>query len=462
MAVALEQWCRETEIPSALEPVGSLKKQQIPKVLDGMMGALMLQGSEMGEDIEEALEAQNLRLPTLPYRVCQFSLDDPRIENLRGKQRYYCRLGMYRWLQDYLTGTLEHTVGGFLVLMMGGLFAVLYTDPEADYIYDACKQAVDTAMAQMDFQVHVSISSLWTGAGRMESAYRMLRDVEQSREFYTGAIDRVFVIPDTALQRIGDAAQRTEFEQGFFQAAERICGAVQAENVQATAVQLRAQLQKIAENCIGMPFPITLNLTFNRFMMLLQNQLVEQNLANWRYITQADYSRTLSAAGTLEAYLEAGEKIAAELVAHAQDLRQGQRDSLLRDIRTYVTENATDMNMGLTAVAREFRLKPREAAESFRAYYGESINDVIHKARVKRARELLLTTDMAVQDIAAAVGYCSLATMYRAFTNVEGIAPGKLRQSRLKDRKSGDGEAEAAIAPERSDDTPPEAEIQNK
>ena len=188
MAVALEQWCRETEIPSALEPVGSLKKQQIPKALDGMMGALMLQGSEMGEDIEEALEAQNLRLPELPYRVCQFSLDDPRIENLRGKKRYYCRLGMYRWLQDYLTGTLEHTVGGFLVLMMGGLFAVLYTDPEADYIYDACKQAVDTAMEQMDFQVHVSISSLWTGAGRMESAYRMLRDVEQSREFYTGAI----------------------------------------------------------------------------------------------------------------------------------------------------------------------------------------------------------------------------------------------------------------------------------
>lgn len=462
MTVALEQWCRETEIPSALEPVGSLKKQQIPKVLDGMMGALMLQGSEMGEDIEEVLEAQNLRLPEMPYRVCQFSLDDPRIENLRGKQRYYCRLGMYRWLQDYLTGTLERTVGGFLVLMMGGLFAVLYTDPETDYIYDACKQAVDTAMEQMDFQVHVSISSLWTGAGRMESAYRMLRDVEQSREFYTGAIDRVFVIPDTALQRIGDTAQRTEFEQGFFQAAERICGAVQAENVQATAVQLRAQLQKIAENCIGMPFPITLNLTFNRFMMLLQNQLVEQNLANWRYITQADYSRTLSAAGTLEAYLEAGEKIAAELVAHAQDLRQGQRDSLLRDIRTYVTENATDMNMGLTAVAREFRLKPREAAESFRAYYGESINDVIHKARVKRARELLLTTDMAVQDIAAAVGYCSLATMYRAFTNVEGIAPGKLRQSRLKDRKSGDGEAEAAIVPERLDDTPPEAEIQNK
>ena len=254
-----------------------------------------------------------------------------------------------------------------------------------------------------------------------------------------GAIDRVFVIPDTALQRIGDAAQRTEFERGFFQIAERICGAVQAENAQAAATQLRAQLRKIAENCIGMPFPITLNLTINRFMMLLQNQLVEQNLANWRHITQADYSRTLSAAGTMEDYLAAGDQIAAELVAHARELRQDQRDGLLR---AYVMENATDMNMGLTAVAREFRLKPREAAETFRAYYGESINDVIHKARVKKARELLLTTDTPVQDIASAVGYCSLATMYRAFTNVEGIAPGKLRQSRLKDRKPEDGEGE--------------------
>ena len=349
---------------------------------------------------------------------------------------------MYHCLQDHLIGTLEHTVGGFLVLMMGGLFAVLYTGPDEDYIADACKEAVEYAQKDMDFQVHVSISSLWKGAGMMETAYRMLRDVEQSRAFYTGAIDRVFVIPDTALQRIGDAAQRTEFERGFFQIAERICGAVQAENAQAAATQLRAQLQKIAENCIGMPFPITLNLTINRFMMLLQNQLVEQNLANWRHITQADYSRTLSAAGTMEAYLAAGDQIAAELVAHARELRQDQRDSLLRDIRAYVTENATDMNMGLTAVAREFRLKPREAAETFRAYYGESINDVIHKARVKKARELLLTTDTPVQDIASAVGYCSLATMYRAFTNVEGIAPGKLRQSRLKDRKPEDGEGE--------------------
>lgn len=439
MTVALEQWCGEAEILSALEPVGSLRKQSMPRALDGMMGALMLQGAQMGEDIEDVLQQEGLRLPQQCYRVCQFSLDDPRIETLRGKARYYCRLNLYRALREHLAERLENTAGGFLVLMMGGLFAVLYMDEENDYVPEVCREAVGYAADVMDVQSHVSISSRWMGAANMETAYRMLRDVEQSRAFYTGAIAQVFVIPEHALQRVSDAAQRTEFEQGFLQSAERICGAVQAENVGAAAKELQGQLQRIAENCIGMPYPTSLNLTINRFMILLQNQLVEQDLANWRHITQADFSRMLSAAGTMAAYLAAGAKIAEELVTHARELRQGQRDGLLRDIRDYVTENATDMNMGLTAVARQFRLKPRETAEAFRAYYGESINDVIHTARVKKARELLLTTDIPVQDIASAVGYCSLATMYRAFTNVEGVAPGKLRQSRLKDRKSEDG-----------------------
>ena len=107
-----------------------------------------------------------------------------------------------------------------------------------------------------------------------------------------------------------------------------------------------------------------------------------------------------------------------------------QFDSLMHDIYAYIEENATDVNMGLTAIARQFRLRPREAAENFRQYFGESVNDVMHRARVRKAKELLLTTNDSVQEIADAVGYCSLATMYRAFTNIEGVAPGKLRQKK--------------------------------
>ena len=179
-----------------------------------------------------------------------------------------------------------------------------------------------------------------------------------------------------------------------------------------------------------MPYPNAMNMTVNRFLFLLQYRLVEEDLADWRFLTQRDFSRDLVSSEDLAEFLNMGDAIAAQLVEHAKQRMDQQHDTMMREMRAYVEANATDVNMGLTAVSREFRVKPRETAESFRRYFGESINDVIHKARVKKAKEMLLTTDAPVQDIAEAVGYCSLATMYRAFTNVEGVAPGKLRQNR--------------------------------
>ena len=429
----LERWCGDSRMTSALVPVGKLKAQNIPQELDGMMAALLLQGAEMGRDIEDALAHEGLKLPDMPYRVAQFALDDPRIMELEGRFRHYCRINMYRALQGHLAEILSESAGGFLVRMMGGLFAVLYTEPERDAVPEACRETVDYAQKQLDFAVHVTVSGLWQGTEKMETAYRMLQDIENSRAFYTGAIDRVFLIPPKAIERISDANQRTEFEQTFFRSAERICGAVQAEDVEAATQYIRDQLWKIAQNSIGLPYPTSMNLTINRFLSLLQYRLVDQDLANWRHVAQVDFSRSLVSCGTLEQYLDKSRDIAQELVNHARERTVDRRDMLLRDIRAYVVDNATDMNMGLTAVAREFRLKPRETAEAFRQYYGESINDVMHKTRVKKAKELLLTTNTPVQDIAEAVGYCSLATMYRAFTNVEGVAPGKLRQSKLHD-----------------------------
>ena len=171
-------------------------------------------------------------------------------------------------------------------------------------------------------------------------------------------------------------------------------------------------------------------MTVNRFINLLHSRLVGQDLANWRYVSQMDFSRDLVSAKNLQEFLDVSRKIAEVLVTHSRERTSARYDSMMHDIYAYIEENATDVNMGLTLIARTFKLKPRETAESFRQYFGESVNDVMHRARVRKAKELLLTTDRSVQEIAEEVGYCSLATMYRAFSNIEGIAPGKLRQSK--------------------------------
>jgi AraC-like DNA-binding protein len=411
----------------SIELVGKFQGRAVPEELYGMLVAVLLRGTEIGKDIQEELRYLNFPLPKGPFRVVLFSLDDPRIRDLDGRERHNCRLQIYDALRAHMLTCLKDT-DGVLVLMMGYLIGILYPQNPEDNVVEACRESIEYARQQLDFSAHVTISGRWETPDKLEMAYRMIQDIEGGRAFYGSLIDRVFEIPGDALVRISDGDQKTEFEQNFFGTAERVCGAVRAGDSSVAGRYIQEQLQQIAENSIGMPYPTTLNLTINRFMSLLQYRLADEDLADWRYMAQQDFSRALVSCPSIDLYLETGKQIAEKLVEHAKVRSEKQYDSFMHDVYAYIEENATDVNMGLTAVARAFRIKPREAAESFRKYFGESINDVIHKARVKKAKEMLLTTDASVQDIAEAVGYCSLATMYRAFTNVEGVAPGKLRQ----------------------------------
>jgi len=52
----------------------------------------------------------------------------------------------------------------------------------------------------------------------------------------------------------------------------------------------------------------------------------------------------------------------------------------------------------------------------------------IHKRRIEHFKELITTTDMNINDAAAAVSYISIATLNRWMKKYEGITPGQLKK----------------------------------
>lgn len=425
----LDVWCKETADRSPLLPVGAFRQQKIPEGLHGMIGALLLRSSTIGDELQDELRHLHFPLPDSPFRIVLFSLEDTQIAALTGKDRHNCRLNVYYAVMDRLCRQLGVSCSGFLVLHMGYMIGLLYPGL-ADNICTVCQGVIDYSRDTLGFSLHADVSMPHRGVAEVEIAFRMVESLEWSRRFYTNITVPVLEVSASSMKRIGDMEQKTSFEQAFFKTADQICGAIRAEDAQAAGQYLTDQLEKIAENSLGLPYPDTLNLTVNRFINLLQYRLVDQDLANWRYVSQMDFSRDLMRVKTIQDFLAEGEKIANALLEHNRARTTLRYDSLMHDIYAYIEENATDVNMGLTLISREFKLKPRETAESFRQYFGESVNDVMHRSRVRKAKELLLTTDRSVQEIAEDVGYCSLATMYRAFSNIEGVAPGKLRQSK--------------------------------
>ena len=91
-----------------------------------------------------------------------------------------------------------------------------------------------------------------------------------------------------------------------------------AKDAKAAEQYLRAQLLKITENCLGLPYPNTLNMTVNRFINLLHSRLVGQDLANWRYVSNG-FQPGLVSAKNLQEFLDVSRKIAEVLVTHSRE-----------------------------------------------------------------------------------------------------------------------------------------------
>ena len=86
-----------------------------------------------------------------------------------------------------------------------------------------------------------------------------------------------------------------------------------------------------------------------------------------------------------------------------------------------------DEPLSLSAVADRFGMSVRTLTRRFRAETGRTVGDWFADARVDRARELLETTDLLVDDVAARSGFATAAALRKHFRDRLGLAPQQYR-----------------------------------
>jgi len=131
------------------------------------------------------------------------------------------------------------------------------------------------------------------------------------------------------------------------------------------------------------------------------------------------------------------------LLAHlrADRLRSGSGSgSRVHAAMAYLRENLTT-TAGVTELAEMANLSPSHFAALFKSATGMGVIEYLTRVRSARARELLLTTRMSVQDIAEAVGYADPYYFSRQFRRVNGVSPRTFRAAHLEEvmeRSEGD------------------------
>lgn len=87
-----------------------------------------------------------------------------------------------------------------------------------------------------------------------------------------------------------------------------------------------------------------------------------------------------------------------------------------------------DEKLTIDEVAREAALSPAQFIRSFRAVFGETPHRVRIDARLELAKRLLITDDMPVTEVCAAVGFASLGTFSHVFMRRIGSSPSEFRR----------------------------------
>jgi transcriptional regulator GlxA family with amidase domain len=142
------------------------------------------------------------------------------------------------------------------------------------------------------------------------------------------------------------------------------------------------------------------------------------------YLIRKDFGATAAACSAREAVMpmerSGGQAQFIEHVAPAED----GLGSLLQWLEKHVAED-----LSLAAIAKQAALSTRTLSRRFRERVGTTPAAWVAKARVRRAQQLLETSDQPVERIADAVGFRSATVLREHFARVLGTAPTQYRRA---------------------------------
>jgi len=108
-------------------------------------------------------------------------------------------------------------------------------------------------------------------------------------------------------------------------------------------------------------------------------------------------------------------------------LRTGIRDELVLNA-VALAEKAEDRQADVAAIARRLRVSVGKLERAFKTEFDMGPAEYLRRARMERARDLLLHSGMSVREVGLACGYESFSSFVRAFRSAFGETPGKSRQ----------------------------------
>lgn len=104
----------------------------------------------------------------------------------------------------------------------------------------------------------------------------------------------------------------------------------------------------------------------------------------------------------------------------------------LYNVREWIRVHATD-DISLEEIARTFGYNPQYLSHKFKQTTGETIFSYINRLRMKKAKELLITSSITVEDVSMCCGFSNAKYFMRLFKRLEDATPSQYRAAFIKE-----------------------------
>ncbi|WP_051318530.1 helix-turn-helix transcriptional regulator [Cohnella thermotolerans] len=135
----------------------------------------------------------------------------------------------------------------------------------------------------------------------------------------------------------------------------------------------------------------------------------------------------------MDTFLDLNKSLAAAL--HAVECRSSRcaadaTHPFVEEAKALLRRNCGD-GVSLKSIAKQLFVNPAYLGRLFKSYAAVSFNDYLVQVRMEKAKELLMTTDMKIYEIAHEVGYRQLDWFYKKFKEYTGYSAKEFKSRRL-------------------------------
>jgi two-component system, response regulator YesN len=117
-----------------------------------------------------------------------------------------------------------------------------------------------------------------------------------------------------------------------------------------------------------------------------------------------------------------------KLCNHASEKLRGKNQKIITHVIEYIKVNYTDCNLSLIMIADNFNISYYYLSRMFKEETGENFADYLNWYRMEKAREILSSSTISIQNVAFSVGHTNSNTFIRSFKKLYSITPGQYRE----------------------------------